>query len=41
MIIGPVELQEKFLGLGFTQEQLLLVEPNKEYEAQGIKIPNP
>ena len=37
-IIGPTELKEKFLGLGFTQNDILLVEPNKQYEIDGIKF---
>ena len=35
-IVGPTELKEKFLNLGFKNNDILLVEPNKQYEVDGI-----
>ena len=37
-IVGPTELEEKFLELGFKQENILLVEPNKKYEFGSIQF---
>lgn len=35
-IVGPTELEEKLLELGFSSENILLVEPNNKYELEGI-----
>ena len=35
-IVGPTELKEKFLKLGFKDNDILLVEPNNQYEIDGI-----
>ena len=37
-IVGPMELEEKFLELGFTHNDILLVEPNKQYEIDEIEF---
>lgn len=37
-IIVPIELVTDVLGIGFNQDNVLTVEPNNEYEVEGIKI---
>lgn len=37
-IVGPIELEEKILRLGFERNDILLVEPNKQYEIDGISF---
>ena len=37
-IIGPTELKEKFMTLGFNDNNILIVEPNEKYELDGIRF---
>ena len=37
-IIVPTELEEKVQEIGFKQENILVVEPNKQYEIDGVKF---
>lgn len=38
LIIVPVCLEEKVINIGFKKENILLVEPNKQYNIEQIKI---
>lgn len=38
IIVAPMDLKEKLLNHGFQTEQIVLVEPNQNYQIKGIEV---